>query len=395
MSFDVKIEGVNVSDDVKSCDAVPVIDRNRDWTLIASEINLQVFDNVDVDKGDTVTVANEGSSYPFFKGIVMEKRWIKNNREKYFNLRVAHFLTKLKDIVLDYDTVHPAIIAGAGADQYIASDNFGFPNVQVLWFIQKMFELAEINIDFSRIENQPIETINVAGTNRDIVVSHLVLDENMLYCIDHDTAALHTIIDVEDYASQKWNMWDFFSQFVSWIGEWVVSPVIGFNVRWTQVETDTPETIDFLVRDDDLITFSDDDKFEDNPDQASGEPGGYNYNPRYANNRGVYNTASASALVDHKFGLGKNIIDHPDNLVFLYRKFWGSAGDVIDFPANTYSPAALLQNKIRTKVGNFNIYNYKVPYPYSVSVPDKVKQLLVETNKKDVSTFVTQEVEII
>ncbi len=390
MSFDVVIDSVNVNDDVRSCDPVPVIDRNRDWTLVEYEFKLQVVDNVTVAKGDTVLISEAGSSYPFFKGIVMEKKQNKNNREKYFDLRVAHYLTKLKDIIIDYDTFHTLLSTGATSNQYIASDNNSLPNVQVLWFLEKALGLAGISVDFSNIENQLVEVINYDAANRNILVQHLVLDENMLYCINHDTAAFHTIIDTEDYASQKWSVWDFFSQFVSWIGV-VSTNNNGFTVRWTQIETDTPEEIEFLVRDDTLITFNDDDKLEDNPDQSTGEKGGFNYNPRYANNRAVYNTASASALVDHKFGLGKNTIDFPTNLVSMYRKFWGSAGDIVEFPDYCYPAGTLIYNHVRAKVDDFDIFNFKAPYPYTVTVPARAKQILINTDVRDVSAYIIQE----
>ena len=352
MSYVIKYGATDITNYIVEISDIPTIERNRDFTRILSEVVITASENwgfVTGTLGAKITIASaSSSSYPFFIGYIVESTY--DYERHVIVIHLSHFLSKLKNYIVKYSNLHTLISTSATAQQYRASDNEGYPSVQVIHLIQKMFDDAGIEIYLNGIKDLIVDSFVFGGSTRDIEVEHLRLDENMIYCLNQSTATYYTTIEAdEEKRNAQITYWDFFQIFISCIGQ-DATEKIGFNLGVSA--SGTPEQIILYLRDNDPITsISNDYIYEKRITKIQGNPGGYAYNILFAN-RGDYAATAETALSDHKGYTedGSNSIEWMTNLLFLYEKFWVTAGDTFgltDYPLYNLKVDHFLYNKIK------------------------------------------------
>ncbi|EFK95512.1 hypothetical protein LDC_2478 [sediment metagenome] len=362
MSYIVKSDTIDITDYVLDCSKVPAIERNRDFTPVISEIDMRISAKVSslyVGVGREITIASESSqSYPFYIGYISES--IYDYESRTYQLQIVSKLSDLKKYTVSYADLHSLISAGATQQQYRNPDNGGYPSVQLIWIIEKMFEQVSIELGLPTSLGE-IDRFIFGGVERVIQLQHLRVDENMLYAIDQYVATNHVNIDAD---SEKLlivpTFWDFFIWFVSSIGN-VNGPTIGYNIRWST--SGTPKKIEFFPRDDSPITsITDDITYGRQDSNIVGDDNGYSYNVQFRN-RQYYAQQTETSLADHKgfSGLGKNEVDYPANFIIMYEKYWVAPGEVLgleDYPSYVYPAESFLYNKIQAATHDYNVKRY-------------------------------------
>lgn len=368
MAFSFK-NGANALDDyIIECESIPLWQRNRDFTIAIPEFTMLISEKITtslIDEGDKISVYYNSSTIPIFVGYITRKKYEYQSRA--YRITVTHLLIKLTERYITYSELHSVLVAGATSQQYLASDNMGYPSVQVLWILEKMFDQCGLNLYTTNLGTRAIETITFDSTDRDIQFQHLRMDENMFYAINQPVATLYSTLDASlDYVNNRMTFFDFFSLCCSYIGG-VGLETIGYTCRITFPADTLPtaEQIRISIPNHTLFTVTDDNSVDKETDNIVGKEGGYSFDIQFNDtDRAVYASVSESNLVSHETisGNGKNNIDHPTNFVFLYEKFWDSAGYVVGFttyPDYYYPATAMLYNKINAAVGDWDTYKWK------------------------------------
>lgn len=361
-TYIVKSGSIDISDYVDDCSGVFVIERNRNFEPVLSEITMIVSGNVSpgsVQPGDEIRIAPESSSsYPFYIGIISESKYDKE--EHIYNLQIRSKLSVLQNYLVNYQTLHNVLSAGATLQQYRAVDNQGFPSVQLTWIIEKMFELLNIEINLPSPLGI-IQTISFGGIDRLMQLQHLRVDENMLYAINQPDACNHNTIDADPNKRVLVpTFWDFFIWFCSVIGNTETNN-IGYNLRWST--SGTPEQLELFIRDNTEITIDDDINYGEENSNIVGEEGGYSYSVMFTQ-RTHYADAikyNIGEIKDYTVD-GKNSISWPTNFIIMYEKYWEAAGYIVgglsDWPLYAYPPTAFLYNKIQEAISDFDVNNF-------------------------------------
>lgn len=383
MPYIVKSGNTNISDYVIGCSAVPAIQRNRDFTPVLSEMDMVVSGKISsalIEPGDEITIATAASqSYPFYIGLVSERKY--DYEIRAYRLQIVSKLSVLTNYTVSYDHLHHLIAAGATQQQYRNPDNGGYPSVQIIWILQKMFEQVaiELQLPSSLLE---IERFMFGGVERIMQLQHLRVDENMLYAINQYVATNHTNIDADpEKLLLVPTFWDFFTWFISSIGN-VENESIGFNIRWST--SGTPKELEIFVRDDDLITsITDDITYGREDSNIMGDDEGYSYNMMFTN-RQYYAVTSETAISDHKgsSGLGKNDMDYPSNFVIMYEKYWVAAGEtfgLVDYPLYIYPATSFLHNKIQAATHDYDVKRWLT----NTQVITRAKENYVDVDREE------------
>jgi len=104
MNITLKIAGVDVSSYVISSDVIPIVKRNRDWSLVVDGFTFAVskaYTTV-INVGDRVEVFKDGAA--FYLGTVLDNKTSDDNLS--FNISVQHFLMQLDTKLLQYSNFH-------------------------------------------------------------------------------------------------------------------------------------------------------------------------------------------------------------------------------------------------------------------------------------------------
>ncbi|RMD51752.1 hypothetical protein D6827_01525, partial [Candidatus Parcubacteria bacterium] len=140
----------------------------------------------------------------------------RNYEQSTYKLTVNSSLMLLERYKVDYNTLHSTLVSGASLNEYNSNDNEGYPNVQILYLMKKMFSIAGLSLDTSNVDSRIVESGGVYGT---IYENDLVLDENMLYALNQDYAMNYRVVEgqpsyAEDsYEEKKITFMDFFKRF--------------------------------------------------------------------------------------------------------------------------------------------------------------------------------------
>lgn len=326
-----------------SSDPIPVMtERNKDYTPIISEFNFIVSASFtgSLAAGQSIRVYLD--NVIFFQGKIAEKKY--DYQMRVYNVIARSDFYVLKDYRVSYENLHSDLVTGT-TFQYTPSDNFGLPNVQVLFAITTMMHNAGfLNFTIpSTVTDRVIKSINFGGDVHEMTINDLKMDENMLYAINQ-ASAINTAGILADYLNinSQISFWDFIIEFCSHFGLslWLTAP----GSVWL-VPAFTPAPI----TDNDVIYFKE-------TRSTLGEEGGYVHNLAFNETRSTYNTPSEDPLTDHTVinGEGKNDIPCYSNWKYMFRKPNFPVGDVLDtYPDYCYEADLFLQNKINARINDF------------------------------------------
>jgi len=185
-NFRVLVDGDDVS---RFCDADTVycLKRNRDFSLIVPGLNIYMSqDSTTVpEKGDIVLIyyATDIIFYGFIDNVKDA------NDGTDYDIKIIHYLEKLKDYKIDHDTLHTALAAGTSA-QY-GTSFFGIYYVQATWLVECLMNL--ISTPYSVTMNGVSEYIFPG-----IKFEEIYFYEQMLYSMGQNQAARYDVWNNED-----------------------------------------------------------------------------------------------------------------------------------------------------------------------------------------------------
>lgn len=316
MTFSVKINNRTMDKRVLASSPVPHIKRDRIYQPYASVFDM-TLSNLDepgrnVFAGDDVIIKEDGVIR--FSGFIKKIESIQKNQTK--ELEIVSSLGLLKNFKLDYSTLHTVFATGGTENQYKDIDNEGYPNVALLWALQKIFEVAGLSLDVSNVED-----LIAAGVTWGFPKEkNQVFDENALFALNQETAVNHITIDSDpelfktSFNNNKLDCLDFFQR-TCIAREFYVQP-----------GTTQDEFVLYSARfssSSDNYNVDDDDKIQYNVVDAESEDlggnlleikyGGEASDGRAASDRGMYagitfSTGEVDASANNKFDITAHMI---------------------------------------------------------------------------------------
>lgn len=227
---------VDISDYLDRMDEVPVSLRNNDYTLKAENIKIAVPVTIRNVRTSDFEFA-EGDKFSFhvddeaiYQGLIETSEY--DYAEMVFDINLYHALSGLRNIIIDYSTLHAALTSSSNWWEYTSKDNdfFGHSVVGLLWTLQKIFSLAGFTLDVSGVQDTVVFTDldfdwsggTLVGHRDPVAITYkdLFFIEQMLYCTGNAVAANYATIDSPPYglANNKVNGFDFVSEVLSSVG---------------------------------------------------------------------------------------------------------------------------------------------------------------------------------
>lgn len=353
-----------INDYIVDSDSIPLMTgKNRDRTLLATEFEFAIINTYTKPaKGDTIKVySNSSTLLPFFSGKVLKVKTNYNN-DTYLVYVISDFY-QLEQIKLTYSNLHAQLLQTSSPLEYIASDNFSLPNVQVLWAIKSMFRVAGFNLEISTaLQNEVLQTITYLGSQYNMRIRDLVLDENVLYALNQSVAINTTGINADtDKVALQLSFFDFIKEFCSHIGAHIYPYIAGSPTYYILDMEGTPTP-----------GYSNDLIYNKEVDELDGTNQGYVHNLLFNSDRNTYNSSTASNLADHQYtyGDGRDNIEVISNWIYMWRKrsdMGGTNGDVLGhaYPSLCWNANDFLANRINATKNNFrettNVVNHFLP----------------------------------
>lgn len=217
----------DISDYVISCDDIPSITRNHDFSLIGDDIRFTLSDTFTLATFalDDIVNIKSGDVY-LFSGIIT---YLEHDYSNYTTeITIKHKLNKLKDYKVDYDTLHTKIELYGTVKNFLQNDR---SVIAVINLLQAIFESCELELDFSNIANDySYDTISgyslyddvfttILSSEEPIYLYAIYMIQSMVYSINQTIATSHTTIDASvDYSFKKITCWDLVDKLCSLFG---------------------------------------------------------------------------------------------------------------------------------------------------------------------------------
>ncbi len=220
---------IDVSNYVISIDKIPYINRNRDYTVMSNSMNLDLnwTNNFTppVNTDFRITVNDK----IVFTGYVSTKS--PNYDERLYRITILNHLSELDTYYIDYDTLFPYINKTSDPYQFNRKDSDNLANIQLLWILQCMFQVAGFSLDVSGVEN-----VLFTEPYSNTALKYLCVDEGMFYCINQNVATAHINL-TQDNVYNQYNHFQYVQSqpsFLSFFNE-VVS-ILGVNIIDTDIK---------------------------------------------------------------------------------------------------------------------------------------------------------------
>jgi len=325
MAYKITIDGTDASSFINSSNEIPLNDRNRDYTMLIPQFTIQVSTSLSITPavGDEVKFYEDSAdTTPVFIGFISD--FTEDVWTKEYDITVRHIIGLLDEYPVNYNTVHSLLTGGSAATEYNPNDDLNsvdYPTVNVLFLLKQIFTLTGYTLDISDLQtesaNTLIETDTQEGVSKAIYIKHLVMDENMIYAINQDSAAFHTVFDKDsDYRLKMITLFQLFSELCSiitpsgssWTGCYAVpSSASEFDLLHTTATTYAPSDSNVYFKDIKNIY----------PTQ-----GGYYYELKMGASRRIFQDTTEDELIIfdvNKTVDGKNIIPVWNNFFVGYQ----------------------------------------------------------------------------
>lgn len=318
--FDIEINNRVMSGKVLGSTDVPIVNRNRDYTPIGSEIRISFAWDTFLGflaEGYEVKVY-ENSIYPFFFGYITKVKQDYNNR--LVEVTVKHFLTKGERFTIKHSALHPEIFKSVDGKNYHADGiTVGCASVQVLYLLEILGRAQNITVDASALNAVSsftfVEAILWGGVNYNIYLKDLYFSEDMLYCLNNNIATMQQ--NIEDNYNYMINRFTYFRLFQE------ICSNLGFIVYFAQ----SGSVRRLIVQKDNKIVYnpSANHTYKYVDDKIEGSDFGYSYQIHFNDNISTYKSSDEHALEEieqliSNTDKGQEVISTISNLVYFYQK---------------------------------------------------------------------------
>ena len=329
ITFEVYNDGgwVDLSGYVIASGLVPYLQRNRDYEVIApvfdctiSQATALLFkdDKVRIKSGATV----------FFSGHILT---IKNDAaRRVWRVQISSALYKLRDYNCNYGELHDDISTnGSDYDDYspAAGDTEGFPNVRVLFLLERMFVLAGLTLDVSGIEDDVMFSTIFNTILYNVLMKDVKIDEQALYAVNQSAVAKYAPGGESAESGLEINFLDFVKKFCSITGLFIQ---VTSDMAFVLYNTSVGET----------YSIADDDKYDYSSEEITARAVGYSFIQNFGSvgdYRSGYNQGGTSSPVTQReTGEGNEIISWYNHLFFMVRvKPTPAITNAVESPADT------------------------------------------------------------
>lgn len=350
MAIYVEADGdQTIMDYILACEEVPLMGcRNKDETPIVGEFEMTISNQCPaehVQTGTIIEVATNDATYCEFLGEIKSVQPDISNRTNIVMVRSV--LGELKNKNCTWDNLHSAL-SGGNSQQYWTDDYSNYsgtpliPSAQVLWIVQTMFDqtlTGGATFAFDSGFKDTILAYIYDGSNRQMEIEHLRMDEYMLCALGADYAG----------AGQGGTLsyWDFIKTFCSHV------------FAKLEFSTSTAKQIVMKRIAKGAVNIDEDDIFDYKQEIILGSNEGYQYDHKFADdgispvtspaagdtNRKLYQGAPTSNLASHKTvaGNGTNVIEIPNNWQYYWEKHWTTTDTYVsnsdNYPDRFFNPA--------------------------------------------------------
>lgn len=318
ITFRVVIDEViyDYSDYVTGIEPIPMIDRNRDFEPVVSEVNVVISKVLTtLQKGQDVMIYK--ASNIIFTGYIDS---IKNNYEQdVWEVRIVSHLALLQNYYVNYETLHADLVSNAASiEEYCPAeaDFEGYESVQCIYLIKRMFAIAGLTTFETEIENTNLFALTKFGKQEFYTIKDIRIDEYVLYAINqirvykYDNNPANTY---EQDPALKITFFDFLKIFCSVTGTFLAPRAL--------------KRFLFYHASSGNYTVSDDYKWGYSVEEIDAAETDYNFVMNFAvqdaNWRsGYHSKGGASPIEQVNEGTGNEVIDWYDNLFFLLKENW-------------------------------------------------------------------------
>jgi len=324
MSYKITIDGTDASSFLDQSDEIPINERNRDHTLVISTFEIDVSTSLSITPslGDEVKIyQNTVTTTPSFIGYIA---YIEEDEyTQMYTITVKHIIGLLEEYPVCWETINGLISSGSAVTEYNPNDDYGgedFPTVNVLYLMKQLFSLTGYTLDISDLQTVSASTLvdtDDQSGSVSIYIKHLVMDENMIYAINQDVAAIYTVYDKDaEYRRNRITCFQLFSELCTaitpnlsaWTGCYITpSSATGYDLLHTTATTFAPSG--GIV-------------YKKVPKQIYGKQGGYAYELNFSMFRDYYKSTTPSNLVKFETRVkndGKNNLNIWNNFVIGYQ----------------------------------------------------------------------------
>lgn len=376
-TYKIKINDTDISDYVLSCSEVPVIERNRNWEPIISEIDMILGKSINslivIDNVIKISFA-VSETYPFFIGYIFEHKYDYDNR--VYNVKIRSIMGKLEQYKMTgHNLVNVAGILSGTDLEYKNPDNEGYAGLQLIWIIRRFIESIGYATDIPK--DTFIENVNISGPIYPINLEHLRVDYFMLRNIGQEKAyrlgELNTNSEIKGFIP---TFFDFFKWFCA---KCPGGDLTGFNIMWSTPADGDPEVLMFKLRDNQYLTINDDIIYSLEEDIVRNKKeSGYRYVVRFAYGRAKYYDDVTDDLSEWEYSDGdsENEIEIQTHLIMMYESYWDSSGrgntlGIGAFPDFCYPHEFYAQNYINELLSTHESKEYVT----EAVIPSEIKSI--------------------
>jgi hypothetical protein len=224
---------VDLTDYIDSIDLVPLINRNRDYTLTIPSVSLVVSVTIRDYLDDDSFVFDEGKYIYFYSGTTIVYSGIitssfYNAASMTFKISTRSILSLLDTnaMLIEYSILHTLLSTGTNWWEWYVESVYspsGPNDVGVLWLLKILFYLAGVTSSINALDVSGVEDVvlwHATDWDIDITYKDLMIDEGMLYCINQSVATKYTVIDDanNDYNTNKITFFELVSEIFSSLG---------------------------------------------------------------------------------------------------------------------------------------------------------------------------------
>lgn len=178
---------------------IPFIDRNSDWSPIASGFNISITSkyNVTISRGDKFRFRND--SQVIFAGYADQVKY--DYGGLYWNIYLINDLMKLETTKLEYAALHSIVSASPDSFEYNDNDTVGsetFANINMLYLMKCCFASVGMSLDTSNVDSVVFDNTWLIN----VPYNRLVLDYESIYSLGNNVAVAHAKIDSDHYDSK-------------------------------------------------------------------------------------------------------------------------------------------------------------------------------------------------
>lgn len=253
-------------------------------------------------------------------------------------------------------------LAAADATKCNDLDNESCPNVRIDWLIRCVMSLIEVTIDSSEIDNIVLHQAQISGTTYSYTWKDMLLDVNMLYCLNQESALRHESVDTSgDCQGRKISLAELVRFIFGWLG--VNLRYVGNNTYKLYMQA-RDQYGNPLQRDQPVYNIPDDELLGIDEDLEEAEPGGCFFYGREAarSKYSTYGTKEEIKEYDREYyGQAKTQLECYSNFKVLLRdKTTLNSANVL---STAYYPLfRVMFNYVSAKTKGFNIRRVTCPY---------------------------------